>query len=85
MMLRFIPNASTIAQGLSQIWIMFSSACSFGEWNDGGRYGRRMITMSDKKATKEIERATLARVQREMALPRMTKSAREALLAIARS
>jgi hypothetical protein len=39
--------------------------------------------MSDKKPTKEMDRATLARVKKEMALPRMTKSAREALLALA--
>jgi hypothetical protein len=38
--------------------------------------------MSDKKATKEMERVLLACVKKEMALPRITKSAREALLAI---
>ena len=38
--------------------------------------------MPDKKITKEMERAILARVKEEMALPRITRSAREALLAI---
>jgi hypothetical protein len=40
------------------------------------------LTMSDKKIAKETERAILARVKEEMALPRITRSAREALLAI---
>jgi len=39
--------------------------------------------MPDKKTTKEMQKATLASVKKEMALPRLTKSAREALLAMA--
>ncbi len=38
--------------------------------------------MPDKKATKEMQRAILDGVKKEMALPRITKSAREALQAI---
>jgi hypothetical protein len=52
----------------------------------GRRYETHMeIPVSDNEAKKEVERATLARVKKVMALPRMTKSAREALLAMARA
>jgi hypothetical protein len=34
-------------------------------------------TVGDKKPKKESEKATLSRVKKEMALPRITKSARE--------
>jgi hypothetical protein len=75
---------STIAQGVSEIWTKFSFSMQFlvSEMVNGDR--RTMeIPVSDKKAKKEMERATLARVKKVMALPRMTKSAREALLEMA--
>jgi hypothetical protein len=39
--------------------------------------------MPDTKTTKEMQKAILASVKKEMALPRITKSARKALLAMA--
>lgn len=71
-------------QGVSQIWIVFSSAgCSVSEMAKGDTRPTMEIPMSDKRAKNETERATLLRVKKEMALPRITKSARKALLELA--
>jgi hypothetical protein len=43
------------------------------------------LKMPDKRTTMEMERAILAGVKKQMALPRITKSAREALFAICTS
>jgi hypothetical protein len=64
---------------------MFSFSMLFlvSEMAKGDTRRTMEIPTSDKRAKKEIEGATLSRVKKEMALPRITKSARKALLALA--